>query len=92
MTFTHPFLLTAWKVNFNMSIASFEVDIQGARNFVDLALNSPYTQPPSIIFVSSIGVFSSAYSCTLTPTSPAVRTNAIHRLQLPLSRTGGISQ
>ncbi|RPD77022.1 acetyl-CoA synthetase-like protein [Lentinus tigrinus ALCF2SS1-7] len=47
----------AWAVNFNMSIASFEVDIQSTRNFVDFALSSPYKQPPSIIFVSSIGVF-----------------------------------
>ena len=54
----------AWKVNFNMSIASFEVDIQGVRNFVDLALSSPYAFPPTIMFVSSIGVFRSA-SCVL---------------------------
>ncbi|KAI0332229.1 acetyl-CoA synthetase-like protein [Cubamyces sp. BRFM 1775] len=47
----------AWKVDFNMSIQSFEVDIQGARNLVDLAISSPYRQAPTIVFVSSIGVF-----------------------------------
>lgn len=49
----------AWKVDFNLSITSFEVDIQAARNLVDLALSSPYTKPPSIIFVSSVGIFAS---------------------------------
>ncbi|CDO77398.1 hypothetical protein BN946_scf184857.g4 [Trametes cinnabarina] len=47
----------AWKVDFNLSIQSFEMDIQGARNLVDLAISSPYCQAPSIVFVSSIGVF-----------------------------------
>ncbi|KAI0739441.1 acetyl-CoA synthetase-like protein [Daedaleopsis nitida] len=62
----------AWKVNFNMSIASFEVDIQGTRNFVDLALSSPYTRPPAIIFVSSVGTFA---NCTLPPPVPEVSMN-----------------
>ena len=44
-----------------MSIASFEVDMQGVRNFVELALSSPYTAPPTVVFVSSIGVFNSTY-------------------------------
>ncbi|KAI0755845.1 acetyl-CoA synthetase-like protein [Fomes fomentarius] len=57
----------AWKVDFNLSIASFEVDIQGTRNFIDLALGSPYRKPPSIIFVSSIGTLS---NCTLPPPVP----------------------
>ena len=40
-----------------MSIASFEQDIQGVRNFVDLALASPYTNAPTVMLVSSVGVF-----------------------------------
>ncbi|KAI0672433.1 acetyl-CoA synthetase-like protein [Trametes maxima] len=52
-------LHNAWKVDFNLSIHSFEHDIQGARNLVDLALSSPYAQAPSILFVGSIGVFGS---------------------------------
>ena len=40
-----------------MSIASFEQDIQGVRNFVDLALGSPYTNAPTVMLVSSVGVF-----------------------------------
>ena len=71
-----------------MSIASFEVDIQAARNFVDLSLSSPFTVPPAIVFVSSVGVFSSTswlsdsnrdlpnthspLDCELTPPVPEV--------------------
>ena len=62
ITLTFPLLAIAWKVNFNLSIASFEVDIQATRNLVDLALSSPYTQPPTLIFVSSIGTFASTCS------------------------------
>ncbi|KAI0717761.1 acetyl-CoA synthetase-like protein [Cerioporus squamosus] len=60
----------AWKVNFNITIPSFEVDIQGARNFVDLALSSPYTQPPSIIFVSSVGIFANYNGPSPVPEAP----------------------
>ena len=49
--------LVAWKVDFNLSIASFEQDIQGARNFVDLAVISPYKKAPTVVFVSSVGIF-----------------------------------
>ncbi|KAI9056494.1 acetyl-CoA synthetase-like protein [Trametes sanguinea] len=47
----------AWRVDFNLSIQSFEMDIQGARNLVDLAISSPYRKAPTVVFVSSIGVF-----------------------------------
>ncbi|KAI0758562.1 male sterility protein-domain-containing protein [Trametes elegans] len=50
-------LHNAWKVDFNLSLPSFEVDIQGARNLVDLAISSPFKQAPTVLFVSSIGVF-----------------------------------
>ena len=53
-----------------MSIASFEIDMQGVRNFVDLALSSPFDVPPAIIFVSSIGIFASQY---ITPIHPALK-------------------
>ncbi|KAI0822423.1 acetyl-CoA synthetase-like protein [Trametes gibbosa] len=57
----------AWTVNFNLSVVSFERDIQGARNLVDLAISSPYKNAPSIIFVSSIGVFSNYEGPTPAP-------------------------
>ncbi|RPD58184.1 acetyl-CoA synthetase-like protein [Lentinus tigrinus ALCF2SS1-7] len=59
----------AWKVDFNLSISSFDVDIQGTRNLVDLALGSPYTVPPTIIFVSSVGIFT---NCKLPAPVPEV--------------------
>ena len=59
-------LTIAWKVDFNMAIQSFEPDIQGARNLVDLALGSPCATPPPVIFVSSLGVFGSEYPNTNT--------------------------
>ncbi|KAI0364205.1 acetyl-CoA synthetase-like protein [Pilatotrama ljubarskyi] len=57
----------AWKVDFNMSLSSFEVDIQGARNLVDLAIGSPYAKGPPVIFVSSIGVFTNYNGPTPAP-------------------------
>ncbi|KAL7284715.1 hypothetical protein ACG7TL_002021 [Trametes sanguinea] len=48
---------TAWKVDFKLSVQSFEGDLQGARNLVDLAISSSYRQAPTIVFISSIGVF-----------------------------------
>ncbi|KAI0821733.1 acetyl-CoA synthetase-like protein [Trametes gibbosa] len=47
----------AWKVDFNLSLHSFDHDIRGARNLVDLAISSPFKTAPSILFVSSVGVF-----------------------------------
>ncbi|KAI0759222.1 hypothetical protein BD413DRAFT_496227, partial [Trametes elegans] len=42
-------------VDFNLSLSSFGVYLQGARNLVDLAISSPFTQAPTI--VSSVSVF-----------------------------------
>lgn len=49
--------LTAWRVDFNLSVASFEPLIQGVRGLVDLALASPLPTPPRLVFASSISVF-----------------------------------
>ncbi|THH14562.1 hypothetical protein EW146_g5781 [Bondarzewia mesenterica] len=47
----------AWPVNFNITLKSFEPQIQGLRNFIDLALQSPFQTPPRVAFTSSVGVF-----------------------------------
>ncbi|OSD00523.1 acetyl-CoA synthetase-like protein [Trametes coccinea BRFM310] len=60
----------AWKVDFNLSIQSFEMDIQGARNLVDLAISSPYRQAPTVVFVSSIGVFMNYSGPVPAPEAP----------------------
>ncbi|KAH9856141.1 acetyl-CoA synthetase-like protein [Lenzites betulinus] len=47
-------LHNAWRVDFNVTLPSFEPLIAGARNLLDLALGSPRTGGPSVLFVSSI--------------------------------------
>ncbi|KII90646.1 hypothetical protein PLICRDRAFT_52360 [Plicaturopsis crispa FD-325 SS-3] len=42
----------AWKLDFNLSLASFEPNIRGTRNLVDLALEA---SAPHFVFTSSIG-------------------------------------
>ncbi|KAF8577132.1 NAD(P)-binding protein [Ramaria rubella] len=46
---------TAWQVDFNLSLMSFESAIGGVRRMIDLALKSPHATPPSIMFTSSVG-------------------------------------
>ncbi|KAH9903318.1 acetyl-CoA synthetase-like protein [Cubamyces lactineus] len=60
----------AWKVDFNLSLHSFEVDLQGTRNLIDLAISSPFRQAPTVVFVSSIGVFSNYKGVTPAPEVP----------------------
>ncbi|KAI0758642.1 hypothetical protein BD413DRAFT_289399, partial [Trametes elegans] len=45
------------EVDFNLSLSSFGVYLQGARNLVDFAISSPSTEAPTILFVSSVSVF-----------------------------------
>ncbi|KAK0483762.1 hypothetical protein IW261DRAFT_1332931 [Armillaria novae-zelandiae] len=47
---------TAWRVDFNLSLSSFESNIRGLRNLIDLALKTQ----GRVIFTSSIGVFVNA--------------------------------
>lgn len=51
--------VAAWRVDFNLSLMSFEDAIGGVRTLVDLALSSPRPDPPRIVFTSSVGVFRS---------------------------------
>ena len=53
---------TGWRVDFNVSLRSFEPLIAGSRNLLDLALNSPLPGGPRVVFVSSAGVLRSVYS------------------------------
>lgn len=50
----HPYL--AWRVNFNVSVASFESNIRSVRSFIDFSLGGSGVAPARIIFVSSIAV------------------------------------
>ncbi|KAI0687627.1 acetyl-CoA synthetase-like protein, partial [Cerioporus squamosus] len=44
----------AWRVDFNVALPSFEPLIAGARNLLELALDSPLPGGPRMLFVSSI--------------------------------------
>ncbi|TFK39396.1 acetyl-CoA synthetase-like protein [Crucibulum laeve] len=46
----------AWTVDFNRSLVSFEPDITGLRNLLDLSLGSHLSGGPRFIFISSIAV------------------------------------
>ncbi|RPD67101.1 acetyl-CoA synthetase-like protein [Lentinus tigrinus ALCF2SS1-7] len=57
----------AWTVNFSLTLPSFTPDLKAVRNLVELTLSSPYTEPPKIQFVSSIGILQ---RCTIPPPVP----------------------
>ena len=54
--FDVDFCSVAWQVNFNLKVTSFEGDLQGLRNLLDLAVSSPYTVPPKLKKASYGGV------------------------------------
>ncbi|KAH9934343.1 uncharacterized protein B0H18DRAFT_870080 [Fomitopsis serialis] len=47
----------AWRVDFNLSLESFEPNVKSVRNLVDFALSSPRPTPPRMLFTSSMGIF-----------------------------------
>ncbi|EPQ51233.1 acetyl-CoA synthetase-like protein [Gloeophyllum trabeum ATCC 11539] len=61
----------AWRVDFNLSLASFESNIRGLRNLIDLALSSSGCSPSRLIFVSSIGLFANIDPHGPIPEGPA---------------------
>ncbi|THH32206.1 hypothetical protein EUX98_g1995 [Antrodiella citrinella] len=52
----------AYRVDWNISLSSFEPSVRAVRNLVDLALSSPLLSPPRVIFMSSIAVVRSERS------------------------------
>ncbi|KAF8195302.1 hypothetical protein K438DRAFT_1968611 [Mycena galopus ATCC 62051] len=48
---------TAWPVDFNLSLRSFEPSIIGVRKLIEFSLASPFVEPPKLMYASSIGVF-----------------------------------
>ena len=78
----------AWTVNFVLSLRSFEADLKGTRSLIDLALSSPYSEPPRLLFISSIGVFTRAFLLSVYPLLP---TQLCIRLLPSTTRPGGAS-
>ncbi|KAJ7753642.1 hypothetical protein DFH07DRAFT_921322 [Mycena maculata] len=48
---------TAWPVDFNLALRSFDPNIKGLRELLDFSLGSPYAEPPTFLYASSIGLF-----------------------------------
>ncbi|KZT61208.1 acetyl-CoA synthetase-like protein [Calocera cornea HHB12733] len=46
---------TAWRVDFNLSLSSFEPHVRSTRALIDLSLQSQGPAPAQLIFTSSIG-------------------------------------
>jgi hypothetical protein len=46
----------AWRLDFNLSLLSFEPNVRGVRNLLDLALTSPQANHVRVLFTSSIAV------------------------------------
>ena len=48
--------ITAWRVDFLVTLPTFDNDLKAVQNLLNLALSSPYVEPPRFQFVSSVGV------------------------------------
>ncbi|KZT21262.1 acetyl-CoA synthetase-like protein [Neolentinus lepideus HHB14362 ss-1] len=46
----------AWRLDFNLAVSSFESNIEGVRNLINLGLASPYASNFRFVFTSSISV------------------------------------
>ncbi|KAF7352571.1 Acetyl-CoA synthetase-like protein [Mycena venus] len=63
-TVTHV-IHAAWPVDFNLTLRSFEDSVNGLRNLVDFSLGSPFKEPPTLIYTSSIGIFQNVTEGTI---------------------------
>lgn len=60
----------AWPVNFRLSLSSFETDIVGTRQLIDLCLSSQRRKPASFAFCSSISTIARLDSGDVPETLP----------------------
>ena len=49
--------MLAWRVDFNLSLSTFEPFFTGLRDLIDIGLKSPLPTPPRLLFASSVSVF-----------------------------------
>ncbi|KAI0788155.1 male sterility protein-domain-containing protein, partial [Fomes fomentarius] len=59
----------AWHVGFDLPVESFAVYLRALRCLIELALSSPFMEPPKLQYISSIAVFQ---SCELPAPVPEV--------------------
>ncbi|KAG8978198.1 hypothetical protein FRB93_011340 [Tulasnella sp. JGI-2019a] len=60
----------AWRLDFNLVFSSFTPQLDSVANLARLAISSPHSVPPRILFTSSIGVVSSWSSSAVIPEEP----------------------
>lgn len=60
----------AWRLDFNLSVASFEDNIKGTTGLLDLALSSTNLTRPRVIFISSVGTIGRWGEFGRTPAIP----------------------
>ena len=48
--------MLGWRVDFNLGLSTFEPNVAGVRNLINLALESKLPIPPRFIFVSTVAV------------------------------------
>ncbi|EGN93439.1 hypothetical protein SERLA73DRAFT_172085 [Serpula lacrymans var. lacrymans S7.3] len=60
----------AWRVDFNPTLTTFEINIKGLRNLIDFSLLSPLQKPARLLYASSIGVFRNVESNALLMEQP----------------------
>ena len=70
---------SAWPVNFNMPLDSFEPSIRQLRELINLALSSVLPSPPRLIFVSSVGVIRSEHSSCEVGSQGSLSSSGCHR-------------
>jgi nucleoside-diphosphate-sugar epimerase len=46
----------AWRLDFNLSLSSFEPNVRGTRHLIDLALATPHATHVRMLFTSSVSV------------------------------------
>ncbi|KAF9649184.1 acetyl-CoA synthetase-like protein [Thelephora ganbajun] len=74
-TVTH-ILHIGWRVDFNLSVLSFETNVAGVRNLVDFALESKLPTPPRVVFISTVAVIALTDAPGLVPERPATPESA----------------
>ncbi|KIJ53176.1 hypothetical protein M422DRAFT_775837 [Sphaerobolus stellatus SS14] len=77
----------AWRVDFNLSLASFEPAIRGVRKMVNFCLQSTAVSPPRFVFLSSVSVsYGIIESLKTIPEAPIKYANTTNGSGYPQSK------
>lgn len=76
----------AWRLDFNLSLASFTPQVASVTTLAKLALRSPHSVPPRILFTSSVATVSTWTSPKPVPEEP------LHDLRIAVGNGYGESK